>query len=320
MTLRFTPLSPLLGQQVDGVDLEQEIDAATAQAIREAWINSGVLLFRGASSSEAAHMRLSKVFGELQPAATADLNMGDNPYLMRLAYEPGTETARRKGIHVVDGVVRAGFLGWHWDQSFTPQIVRGAVLKMLEPSETDGETGFIDAIAAYERLPDDLKARIEDLEVVYSFTGAQERNRFGFPDVQLLPGRDIKGTFSDPSRYNFPPSVHPLVIVQQETGRKVLKLSPMHSQYILGMDREESDALLHRLADHLVDPRFAYYHKWQKGDMVVWDNWRVLHSARGTPLDQTRVAVRTTIVGDYGYGRYLDTELDRELVLSRFDD
>jgi taurine dioxygenase len=143
--------------------------------------------------------------------------------------------------------------------------------------------------------------------------------QFGFPDdIKPLP-RVVTAPKKEVS-YDFPPCVHPLIITQQETGRKVLKLSPMHARYILGMDRAESDALLDELGRHICDDRFAYLHSWGKDDMVVWDNWRVLHSATGVPLHCKRVAQRTTIVGDYKVGRYLDAALDRERKVRRIVD
>jgi taurine dioxygenase len=114
--------------------------------------------------------------------------------------------------------------------------------------------------------------------------------------------------------------VHPLVITQPETGRKVLKLSPMHARYVLGMDRAQSDELLEEIAEHLVDPRYAYFHRWGKDDMLVWDNWRVIHSANGVPLECRRHAMRTTIMGDYKVGRYLDPSLDRNRAVKRLAD
>ncbi len=317
MTITRTPLAPSIGLEIGGVDLEKPFDEATKKEVLDAWIQAGVVLFRNCRSDEA-HMRLSSLFGEMQAAATGDLNDERNPFMMKLEYDPSI--AKKKGIYIVDGVQRAGWLGWHWDQAFMPQIVRGAALRMVEPSERNGETGFIDAIGAYDRLSEDLKRRIEGLEVVYEFTGAQERNRFGFPDVQLPPGRDITGTPSDPNRFKFPAAVHPLVITQRETGRKVLKLSPMHAKYILGMDRAESDALLEELANHLVNPEYAHFHQWTKDDIVVWDNWRVIHSAKGIPVDCVRRARRTTIAGDYKVGRYLDPTLKSEQFTARFDD
>jgi len=83
----------------------------------------------------------------------------------------------------------------------------------------------------------------------------------------------------------------------------------MHAQRILGLAEAESDALLHTLADHLVDGRFAYFHEWRNGDLLIWDNWRLIHSAAGVPPHVRRYAERTTIYGDYGVGRYLDPAL-----------
>jgi len=154
---------------------------------------------------------------------------------------------------------------------------------------------------------------------VYEFNPDFCSGQFGFPkDIRGLGGESEVARGE--KTYDFPPSVHPLVITQQETGRKVLKLSPMHSRYILGMDKAESDELLEELAVHLTDPKYAYYHKWQKDDLLVWDNWRVIHSANGIHPDDTRIAQRTTIVGDYKVGRYLDPNLDRDGATKRIVD
>ncbi len=320
MQVERVRLSPYLGMELRGIDLMKPISAETEKAILDAWIEAGVLLFPGAAEiDDEAHMRLSRVFGEMEPAATADMNNPDNPYLMTLAYDPEDKKPRFQQHYELDGVPRAGWLGWHWDQSFMPTIVRGAVLRMVEPAEEMGETGFIDAVAAYDRLSEEMKERIQKLEVVYEFNPDFVSGQFGFPKhLHALP-REASGGKSE-TKYDFPPCVHPLVITQMETGRKVLKLSPMHARYVLGMERKESDALLEELAAHLVDPRYAYHHRWKKNDMIVWDNWRVIHSANGVPLHCKRRAVRTTIMGDYKVGRYLDPTLDRDRKTKRIVD
>lgn len=317
MSIERIPLSPDLGLELRGVDLARPLDAQTKREILDAWIDAGVVLLRGGARSPEEHMRLSEVFGDLEPAATKQLNDPNNPYLMTLAHRPGQSGYQQN--YVVDGVERAGWLGWHWDQSFMPTIVRGACLRMTQPAREMGETGFIDAVAAYARLSDDLKRRIANLEVVYEFNPDFASGQFGFPkDIRAVGGESQVARGE--KVYDFPPSVHPLVITQRETGRKVLKLSPMHARYVLGMDRADSDALLTELADHLTDRRFAYYHRWSKDDVIVWDNWRVIHSASGVHPDDTRVAQRTTIVGDYQVGRYLDPTLDRNRVSTRIVD
>ncbi|MEV4847673.1 TauD/TfdA family dioxygenase [Micromonospora matsumotoense] len=310
MPITTTPMSPYIGLQVHDLDLEQDFDESTRQTLLDAWIRGGILLFRGCRSAEA-HLRLSRCFGKLESSATPALNVENNPYLMELKYDPENRKEFPAAIMRVNGVERAGWLGWHWDQSFTPKIVRGAALRMIEPAAIAGETGFIDGIAAWQRLPVQLRERIVDLEVVYQFSPQMDKNPYGFPP-DLVNLKTDPESMADLRKYNFPPVVHPLVIVHPETGRKVLKLSPMHAKHVLGMDTTQSDALLHRLADHLVDERYAYFHKWSEDDVIVWDNWRVIHSAAGVPLDVRRRAHRTTLLGDYGHGRYLDPALGRE--------
>jgi taurine dioxygenase len=96
-----------------------------------------------------------------------------------------------------------------------------------------------------------------------------------------------------------------MVYTQAETGRKVVNVSPWHAVAIEGMENEEGDALLREVIDHLIRPEMAYYHQWQNDDMVLWDNWRMLHSARGVPPGEQRKMRRTTIAGDYALGRRL---------------
>ena len=316
-TIEARRLLAPFGAEILRADLTRPLDESTAKAIRDAWIEHGILLFRDARNDDEAQMRLSSLFGEMEPAATADLNDPNNQFLMTLAYDPDDKGCRFGQHYNVDGIDRAGWLGWHWDQAFMPTIVRGAVLRMADPSTEMGETGFIDAIEAYDRLPDALKAKVEGLEIVYEFNADFASGQFGFPsDIRAVPrDRPEKSGI-----YDFPPCVHPLVITQIETGRKVLKLSPMHARYVLGMDKAESDALLTEIAEHLVDPAFAYFHSWQKNDMVVWDNWRIVHSAKGVPLHCKRSARRTTIAGDYKVGRYLDASLDRDRKVKRLVD
>jgi taurine dioxygenase len=103
---------------------------------------------------------------------------------------------------------------------------------------------------------------------------------------------------------DFPPISHPLVFTQPDTGRKALNLSPFFAMYIeeLGEDGHE---LLLELAHHIIDGP-AYHHKWTTDEMILWDNWRMLHSVTPTPVDEERVMQRTTIQGDYGLGRTLE--------------
>lgn len=312
------PLPSGLGAQLVGIDLSRDLSEDETATVLSAWTEYGLLLVRDPESDDAAQMRFSELFGTMEPSATPQLNDKKNPFMMTLGYDPDDPKGQFGQHYNVGGVDRAGWLGWHWDQSFMPTIVRAAVLRMTLPSQKMGRTGFVDGIKAYDRLSDEMKSRIEDLKVVYQFNPDFTSGQFGFPDdIVKLPK---KKTSAKRPNMDFPPVVHPLVITQRETGQKVLKLSPMHARYILGMDRAESDALLTEVAQHLVDPAHAYFHDWERNDMLIWDNWRLIHSAEGVPLDCKRAARRTTIAGDYNYGRYLDEKLDRDQEVARLMD
>jgi taurine dioxygenase len=98
------------------------------------------------------------------------------------------------------------------------------------------------------------------------------------------------------------------VFRQPETGRKVLNVSPWFALGIEGMERVEGDALLEEVIAHATDETGAYFHTWAPSDLVLWDNWRMMHCARGVPADSERHLQRTTILGDYGRGRMRDAE------------
>nr|WP_302054139.1 TauD/TfdA family dioxygenase [Sphingomonas tagetis] len=294
--------------QAFDINLSQDVSEQDRKIIIDAWTQSGLLLFRGVNDSEAGHMRLSHCFGTPEISVKKEFNSGQNPYLLDLKYTSADKDVMRNAVDY-HGESRAGFIGWHWDQAFAPRIIRGAVLRMLVPAATHGETGFIDAIAAYDRLPQTLRERIEGLEVVYQYRA--KANPICFP-----PGVSDQSSGRDDAamRRDFPPTVHPMVITQRETGRKILKLSPMYADHVLGMTREDSQKLFEEIAEYLLDERHAYFHQWQAQDMIVWDNWRILHSARGHSFDDFRHPQRTTIGGDYALGRYLDTEIDSNRV------
>ena len=173
--------------------------------------------------------------------------------------------------------------------------------RRLVVSVAGGETGFIDRIAAYDALPERLKQRIEGLRVIHHYLADATKARFGErPEKCLQLSRNITLALEHPAVQN--PVTHPLVYTQAETGRKVINVSPWHAVAIEGMENAEGDALLSEVIDLMIRPELAYFHKWEVDDMVLWDNWRMLHCARGVPRGEQRKMRRTTIAGDYALG------------------
>jgi len=288
------------GATVSGLTLAHLRDETVRKALYDLWIDRGVLLFRGESTSEM-HVELSKCFGRLEQHVFKETWVDGHPELVKVKYYPDDGN-----VYEIDGKHCGGFLNWHSDLVYTDTINRGGVLRPVQLPDSGGQTGFIDQIAAYDRLPDRLKEKIEGLHVVYAMDLNQEHIRFGGPkSIRFLQG--AKSFLNISAReYSYPRILHPMVYQQTETGRKVLNVSPWFALGIYEIGGPAGEALLREVVERCIDQTNAYFHDWRMGDMMLWDNWRTLHCSTGVPVDQTRVMQRTTISGDYALGRKLE--------------
>jgi len=301
--MTFSIESPLPGRSfgctVRGLTLANLDEPDTQAELRRRYIVDGILVFRDSKVTDAFHLALSRLFGELaiHPLA-AQIGVPGMPELIRLRYEREEET-----VYDVDGRQLGAYVPWHFDGVFVQRINRGGVLRLALKPESGGATGFMDGIDAWDRLPQGLRERVEGREAIYQLDSHYPflpRNRIrivtqGAKRDDIMRRRDAG---------EFPPVVHPMVITQAETGRKVLHFSPMYAQGVVGMTEEEGRDLLLAIAEHITDEANAYFHDWETTDeLVLWDNWRFLHKASGVAPSATRAVVRTTISGDYGLGR-----------------
>ena len=243
---------------------------------------------------------LSGLFGPLEVHPIPELRDTEHPELITLISDQNKE-----GLFEVDGVESVAFLPWHSDLIFVERINHGGVLTAKSITSWGGETGFIDQIQAYDRLPDALKAQVDDLDIAYQLCINPGGSRYGTrSQVRTLRTSAFERSVGPRLDSDYPPVVHPAVFVQPETGRKVLNISPFGALHIVGRDDDAGHALLRSLVDHLVACP-AYHHHWQPSEMLLWDNWRMVHCVSGAPPGQVRIMQRTTIAGDYGLGRRL---------------
>lgn len=296
------PLYPAdrFGALVTGLDALMLDDAAVAEAIRALWVDRGLIVFRGIERTLEAHLGLSRVFGEPEPHIVPGNQNDAHPAIFDLRYAPD-----KGNLYRIDGALVGGWQPWHKDLIYSARINRGGVLRGIVLPEQGGLTGFIDQICAYETLPDDIKTRIEGLHVVYKLNGDATSLRFGPRDGVTRVRAAENSLAAARTAGSFPEVAHPMVYAQSETGRKVLNVSQWFALRILELDKAEGDALLEAVMRHLTDEAAAYYHHWQPGDMVAWDNWRMLHRGTGVPAEARRHMQRTTIAGDYARGRVI---------------
>ena len=297
MTLQHRPLCDQLGTMIEGFDFAQEPDAALRDELYRLWLEYGLILIRGTNANPENQIRFSRLFGELEAHPLKTIRSGEFPELMEL----NSEDARTSPVSVWDGEEWVGRLGWHKDLIYSGKPNRGAILRAVHLPSEDGQTGYADQARAYDALSEDLKARIDQLKVIYRF----EVNLYRMPFLDTsnyIAGPGAPDKPSDIGFPDFPDSRYPLVLIHPETGRKVLNVCPMFLDRIDGIDEGESTALLSELVAHVTRPEFAYLHQWQAGDMILWDNWRFMHSAPGVKPGAKRLIHRTTILGDQVLG------------------
>ena len=276
-------------------------DPGVAKGLYDLWIDRGVLVFRGLPGGQETQIRLSRVFGEPETHPLRVTGFDRPPEISDIAYDPADGD-----VYELDGKRCGGWLPWHFDLVYVARINHGGILRPVSLPTRGGATGFIDRIAAYEMLPDRLKSRIDGLNVVYRFDIDAGNMRYGRPEGLKMVRMHSRAAIVMEQIDRYPPVVHPIVYEQPETGRKVLNFSPWFAPGIDGLGQDESDALLREVARHCLEERAAYYHQWSMDDMVLWDNWRMMHCATGVPEDERRHMQRTTIAGDYGKGRLVN--------------
>ena len=292
-----------VGAEVLGLAPGREQDPAVRKMLYDAWLAHGILLFRNVETIEH-HLALSRVFGELELHPLPFMRASYEPLLMEMGGD------KRGQAYVYDETdMRLGRIPWHRDTAYTVDICKGAMLRMLEVPETDGETMVADTAMAYDDLPAEMKTRLDGMEYTTSFHAMDQSWPGQFwKTMRVATAEEDPIGAQSPSRHmdDGPEVVHPVVMAHPESGRKCLFLSPKDSLYFLGMERNESAALLRELSVHMRNPKYVYKHSWSVNDALLWDNRRIIHAAAGYRPEHRRWAVRTTLAGPMRTGRYLD--------------
>ncbi len=277
MGIQVRRLSYALGAEVTGVDLRDPLDADTVAHIRRAWLEHQVLVFPGQDLTPEQQLRFSACFAKLEEYPLVHYRLPGYPEIFLLSNRDSggkpSET-RNAARH------------WHSDLSFTNKPAMGSILRCIEIPDVGGTTMWANQTMAYDRLSPTFQKVIEPLTAVHEL----------FSKTKDLKNLD-QGKVRDMKKAN-PRVAQPMVRVHDETGRKALYVSVAVTTEIVGMQQEESDAILEFLFAHQVQPQFTYRHVWRPNDIVMWDNRCTLHQAvADNDHQQARIMHRTSLVG-----------------------
>ena len=298
------------GSIIEGVNFETLKDEAVRAEINDVFERRGMIVFTGCEPSAQLHVEISKVFGPLKDHPTKTtarvdkLDPNSAPGVIDMHHKP------REGEEDVDlielnGKKLGNWSNWHFDHCYNDELNLAGVLRSVIVAPDGGMTGFADGIEAYNDLSPELREKIEKYNVIYTLDVRRSKMRFGrpktfknFEESEYMLNNVREGL-------TFPRAMHPAVWTRP-SGEKVLHISPWMAVGLEHNETPEGDALLEAVCQEVINPRNAYWHKWETDHMVIWDNRRMLHAVSGCDPKLERRMQRTTIRGDYGLGYFED--------------
>ena len=275
--MELVPLGRGFGVEVRGVGvLDVAIDAEAYKAVRAAFEEHSLLLFRDQAIADDIQVAYSRAFGPLELTKAA--SVGENSFYSRLTNRgPDSEIVPQTHRQVL--VAQANAL-WHTDSSFKKTPALASVLSARVLPGADGDTEFASTRLAWERLPGDLQAKLKNAVATHSYANSRDQIH---PDLANAEERKA-----------LPPVRWRMNWLNPSNGRRALYIAS-HAYAIDGMDDRDARQMLAELMDETTKRDHVYVHKWRQGDVVMWDNRAMLHRGRPWDYSRERSMVRTTI-------------------------
>jgi len=270
--IEVRPSGGSLGAEIVGVDLSKPMDDETFEAVHAAWLQNLVICFRNQDIDSKAQIAYGSRFGELSRIHTPEF-AGDDPAIMYIS----NQQKDGKFIHALP----VGEMQFHIDQVYTERPAKATILYSMKIPKTGGDTLFANLYRAYDLLPDDIKRKIAGKKVLHVYD---------YDNASVTATRDVA---PDAPRY-----AHPIVRIHPETRRKALYVNRLMTYHIEGMDPKESADILEVCYQTLERADNIYAHKWQLGDVLMWDNRCTAHARTDFEATEPRLMRRLTVLGE----------------------
>ena len=264
-TITVTPLTPLLGAEIGGIDLTRPLVDAQVDELKRAFADYMVIFFRDQPIDHEQHKALARAFGGIHIAEST------KPWRV-----PGHDEVTI--IHADKDSTYVAGEDWHSDMSCDAQPPLGSILTMHTMPAVGGDTVFSNMYAAYDALSDRMKDHLEGMTAMHDSV-------VGFGGIT-------------PEGMKLPRHSHPVVRTHPVTGKKTIYVNKGFTTHIEGVSANESAALLGFLYDHIQKPIFQCRFRWRPHSIAFWDNRAVQHSAIWDYFPETRSGFRIQVLGD----------------------
>lgn len=283
-TSMSSPLHPKFGLEITNVDLSKPLSSEHRLLIDDLLGKEGLLLFRRQVLTEEQLIVAAGALGDLEHIIYSD---GISPCHNEVAYVSNLQYTNEKPVGAggsqIGGIME---LKWHSDQTYLAKPATGAMLYAVEvpPPSFGGSTYWANQYLAYESLPEDIKQIIDGKVGMFSYASRLAK----FYSPEQMKDEELKKKVPKTA-------LHPIVLTHPVTKRKALYADPVTLAEVQGLSQAQNDRLLPILAKHACEKSLAYQHRWQPGDVVLWDNGCTLHMRDPVTENHPRLLKRMTI-------------------------
>ena len=270
-TITIKPLNPVIGAELHGLDLRQELPDEDIRAVKAALDRYQVVFFRDQDLSAEQHLAFGRRFGELHVHPS-------------VRGKPRDQWSEIMPVHADANTARIAGDKWHTDVSCDEKPPLASILHMTTVPECGGDTLFSSMYAAYEALSEPMQRLLTGMTATHD----------GAPNYD---DRAKRSRDNNPDRVN-PIAVHPVIATHPSTGRKTIYVNSAFTVRINELTQAESDAVLELLFAHVARPEFQCRFTWQRHSVAFWDNRAVQHYAVWDYYPAVRTGQRVTIRGD----------------------
>ena len=275
--MELIPVGPGFAAEVRGIGMaEVAADAASYAAVRAAFEEHSVLVFRKQPITDELQLAYSRRFGPLETAKAASRGEGTQFSILTNVEPDGTlvPPGHKEALRSLANQL------WHTDSCFKIPPALASVLSARVVPSSGGETEFVSMRRAWQDMDAGLRARLEQ--------------SYAWHDYAHSRGKIAPQLASERERSTMPPVSWRMRWRNPINGRDALYIAS-HTCGIDGMAKEDALRLIDKLTALATRPDCIYQHRWQAGDVVMWDNRATLHRGRPWPDDQPRNMIRTTI-------------------------
>jgi taurine dioxygenase len=271
------PLAPGFGLETSAVDASRPLSVGEFAELEQTFFRGQLLVLRDQRLTPQQYLAFARRFGPPEPHVIDQFHHPEESNILILSN-------RKKNGQPI-GLADAGTY-FHTDYSYLQVPARATMLYSIEVPKAGGHTLFANQYAAYDELSESMKRRIAPMIAVH---------HYGNRKVADEMSRVAASPLTDEQKAKMPLITHPLVLPHPVTGRKALYAVSGSSYGIVGMPEDEAVALLDELAAHATQPKYMISYPYRVGDVVIWDNASLLHSATLTDPDDPRTLWRITI-------------------------